>query len=86
MSELLWAIFQRRAVKVFDPAEIPRCLRGRLLDAAPTSLGANRSLWRKASRSILLGIHVAYLTGDLTHEYSIQPNWRHGIQIKIGKF
>jgi nitroreductase len=34
MSEILEAIFQRRAVKVFDPVEIPRDLRERLLDAA----------------------------------------------------
>jgi nitroreductase len=34
MSEVLEAIFQRRAVKVFDPVEIPGDLRERLLDAA----------------------------------------------------
>ena len=34
MSPLLEAIFQRRAVKVFDPVEIPERLREQILDAA----------------------------------------------------
>ncbi len=34
MSEILEAIFQRRAIRVLDPIEIPEGVRGRILDAA----------------------------------------------------
>jgi nitroreductase len=34
MSEILEALFYRRAVKVFDPVEIPQALREQILDAA----------------------------------------------------
>jgi nitroreductase len=34
MNPILEPIFQRRAVKVFDPVEIPQSLRGEILDAA----------------------------------------------------
>jgi nitroreductase len=34
MSDILEAIFQRRAVKVFEPVEIPEAVRERILDAA----------------------------------------------------
>ncbi len=34
MSEVLDAIFQRRAVKVFEPVEISEGLREQILDAA----------------------------------------------------
>jgi nitroreductase len=34
MNDILNAIFQRRAVKVFEPAEISPCLREQILDAA----------------------------------------------------
>ncbi len=34
MSEILEAIFQRRAIRVLDPIEIPEAVRGRILDAA----------------------------------------------------
>lgn len=34
MSEILEALFRRRAVKVFEPVDIPRALREQILDAA----------------------------------------------------
>src|SRR5437764_13678886 len=34
MSEILEAIFQRRAIRVLDAIEIPPAVRGRILDAA----------------------------------------------------
>ena len=34
MSEILEALFRRRAVKAFEPVEIPQVLREQILDAA----------------------------------------------------
>ena len=59
MSEILEALFLRRAVKTFEPVEIPRALREQILDAArhaPSSFNSQpyRFIWvespaRKAS-------------------------------------
>ena len=38
MSEILEALFHRRAVKAFEPVEIPRVLREQILDAARQEL------------------------------------------------
>jgi nitroreductase len=34
MSEILEAIFQRRAIRAFDPVEIPEAVREQMLEAA----------------------------------------------------
>jgi nitroreductase len=47
LNQALAAIFQRRAIKFFDPVEIPDALRDQILDAArfaPSSL--NRQPYR----------------------------------------
>src|SRR5215469_8511528 len=50
MSEILEALFLRRAVKAFEPVEIPRALREQILDAArhaPSSFNSQpyRFIW-----------------------------------------
>jgi nitroreductase len=54
MSEVLEALFHRRAVKVFDPVEIPQVLREQILDAArhaPSSFNMQpyRFFWVESS-------------------------------------
>src|SRR3974390_3360753 len=54
MSEILEALFHRRAVKAFEPVEIPQALREQILDAArhaPSSFNAQpyRFFWVESS-------------------------------------
>src|ERR1700692_1716328 len=54
MSEILEALFHRRAVKAFEPVEIPPVLRDQILGAArhaPTSLNSqpDRFFWVESS-------------------------------------
>ena len=54
MNEILEALFHRRAVKAFEPVEIPQALRDQILDAArhaPSSFNAQpyRFIWVESS-------------------------------------
>ena len=55
MSEILEALFHRRAVKVFEPVEIPQVLREQILDAARHA----PSSFNIATLPVLLGGIVA---------------------------
>src|ERR1700746_2876974 len=55
MSEILEVLFRRRAVKAFEPVEIPQALRDQILDAArhaPSSFNSQpyRFFWVESSQ------------------------------------
>jgi nitroreductase len=55
MADILDAIFRRRAVKVFEPVEVPKTLREKILDAArhaPSSFNVQpyRLYWVESAR------------------------------------
>ncbi len=87
MSEVLDAIFQRRAIRAFEPVEIPQALRERILDAArvaPSSFNMQpyRVYWvesrtmRAAAARLCMGQTAAQTASELVVAVADIGSWR----------
>lgn len=94
MSPLLEAIFQRRAVKVFDPVEIPEALRDQVLDAArvaPSSFNSQpyRFYWvespvrKKSVAQLCMGQRPAETASALVVAVADIGSWRSTAQDQL---